>query len=261
MFPTQFCFLAILLIVSSASAQTIVLRDLSRISPATIQDVDQESISLTDGRKLTWDQVLQANVDSAWQKQIEQNVRTIGEPLYRLKHRLQHQNISGAYEIAQQWYQNDEQAFAGEEANFLVCRAMMLGRIENGDRELVLEPLLQSLILQQQCEPAFLQSVPKIVFAADAFKTEIDENFLPIWTSEVQAAAQLKRLSSNFELDKHVSNWPGLAVYLSSLAIHAKDRQRAAQWSAAITAGPTTSPVGTHPQLQSFANAACDTDR
>lgn len=231
-----------LLAASKASAQAIVLRDLSRISPATIQDLDEESLTLAGGQKLTWDRVLQTNVDATWQARIEQNVREIGEPLYRLKQRLQQNNVAGAYEIAQQWYQQEDRSFAGAQANFMVCRAIMLGRLDDGERESAIEPMLQSLILQQQCEQRFLESVPEIAFAADELKTGIHEDFLPVWSSQEEAARQLKRLSSSFELDQHVARWPGLGLYLSSLAIHAQQREQAADWDVAIQRVPQLRP-------------------
>lgn len=221
-----------------ASAQSIVLRNLSRIYPAAIQSLDGESLTLAGGEKVTWDRVLQVDVDADWQQRIEQKVREIGEPLYRLKYRLQQNNVAGAYEIARQWYQQEDRSFSGVQANFMVCRAIMLGRLEGGERAAAIEPMLQALILQQQCEQGFLDSLPHIAFAPDELKAGIHEGFLPVWSSQEEAAPQLKRLFSGFDLDEQVARWPGLAVYLCSLSIHAQQRERAPSWGLAMQGVP-----------------------
>ena len=227
---------------SNASAQAIVLRDLSRIYPASIQDASDESLELVGGRKLSWDQVLQADVDVAWQQRIDEKVREIGEPRYRLKHRLQQNNVAGAYAIAKTWYQNEERVFVGEEANFMVCRAIMLGRLREGKRESVIAPMLQALILQQQCEQEFLDSLPDVVFAEDELKAGIHDDFLPVWSSPTEAVKQLKHLDSEFELDQLVERWPGLGLYLSSLAIYAQQQELSLGWNATMQRVPQLRP-------------------
>jgi len=234
--------LSLFLLSESVSAQVIVLRDLTRITSVPVQAVDDEFLTLTDGRKLTWDQVLQARVDSVWQRQVEQRIETFGLPLYRLKHRLQQGHVQAAYEVAQRWYQDKSQKFAGPQANFLVSRAVMLGRIDAGQRQQAVEPMLQALLLQQRCPQTFLDSMPEIAFPKDQFKTGISDDLLPVWSSPDGSAKQLNRLSSQFDLDQLTTKWPGLAVYLSSLAIDAKQRQRMTQWNSRMGKVPQLRP-------------------
>ncbi len=227
-----------LLNANATSAQEIVLRDLSIISSVAVKSVDDEYLSLTDGQNLTWDRVLKSRVDPVWQKQVDERVRRIGLPLFRLKHRLQRADIRGAFDIANQWYENNEQQFVGDEANFLVARAIMLGRIRTGDREKALKPMLQALMLQQNCSQEFVASIPGQSFSDEELRSGICEDFLPIWNSTESSRSELGKLSTEFELDKLVSKWPGVAVYLSSLAVHAGQRERADNWNAAMSRVP-----------------------
>lgn len=221
-----------------SSAQEVVLRDLSIISSVAVKSVDDEHLSLTDGQQLTWDKILQARVDPVWQKQVNQRINKFGGPLYRLKHRLSQNNIRGAYQIAKEWHENAEQQFVGNEANFLVSRAVMLGRIRAGERELALEPMLKALILQQDCSQEFLDSVPNLIFASDELKTGICKDLLPIWNSREESKAQLNRLIAGFDLDGLTSKWPGLTVYLSSMAVRARQRELANGWNAVMRRVP-----------------------
>lgn len=220
--------------VSTCFAQEIVLRDLTRISSVPVQDVNNEFLVLTNGQKLTWDQILQTQVDPVWQKQLDQRLKTIGLPLYRLKHRLRQKNFSGAFEIAKDWYGSDQQKFAGTESEFLVCRAVMLGRIAAGQRELSVEPMIQALKLQQECSSAFLEPFSHLAFSDSEFMTELCHDLSPIWTSREECLKQLGILEAKFDLKLLTNRWPGLAVYLSSMAVHAQQRERMQQWNSAM---------------------------
>ena len=220
--------------VSTGLAQEIVLRELTRISGVSVQEVNDEFLSLSDGTKLTWDQVLQARVDSVWQKKLDQRLEKFGLPLYRLKHRLRQENFVGASEIANRWYEQPEQTFAGAEANFLVCRAVMLGRIAAGKRETVMEPMIRALLLQQDCSPSFLNAFKDLRFSDSEFKTQLCDDLPPVWTSAEGCAIELNRLDDGFDLEELTDRWPGVAVYLSSMAIHARQRERMQPWNSSM---------------------------
>lgn len=217
-------------LASPVVSQEIVLRDLTRVSGVAVQDVSDEFLTLTDGQKLTWDQVLQAQVDPVWQKQLDQRLETFGEALYRLKHRMRQGNIQGAEEVANAWYEKEKQ-FAGGEANFLVCRAVMLGRIAAGEPELAVEPMIRALELQQQCSRKFLKSFSELSFSEQEFRTSLCEDLAPVWTSSRECLKQLNQLDAEFDLQKLTEAWPGLAVYLSSMAVHAQQRERMLPWN------------------------------
>ena len=227
LFPASFCF-----------SQEIILRDLTRIQGVAVEKVSDEFLSLTDGQKLSWDRVLQGRVDPVWQKPFNECIEKFGLPLYRLKHRLKQQNVAGAFDIATKWYDSDAQSFVGDEANFLVSRAVMLGRIKRGDRLGAVEPMIRAIELQQKCSQAFLDSFSEIVFGNDALKTAIIDELLPVWASTEETRATLDKLEESFELSALVNRWPGLAVYLSSMAVNINQRQRMSTWNSAMGSVP-----------------------
>jgi len=219
--------------VSISFSQEIVLRDLTRISSVPVRDVSDEILTLSNNQRLTWDLVLQARVDPVWQKQLDQRIERFGLPLYRLKHRLRQKNFGGAYAIAKQWYETG-QSFAGDEAAFLVCRSVMLGRIASDERENAVEPMIRALKLQQKCSSTFLESFSHLAFSSQEFKTSLCDDLSPVWNSSEACSRQLDKLDAEFNLNELTGLWPGLAVYLSSMAVHAGQRERMRDWNATM---------------------------
>ena len=125
---------------------------------------------------------------------------------------------------------------------FLVSRAVMLGRIEAGQAERALEPAVRALLLQQKCSRAFLDSFPGLAFADNEFKTTICQDLSPVWSSAEECSKQLNKIGEKFDLDDLVIEWPGLAVYFSSMAVHARQRERMIVWSPAMGAIPELRP-------------------
>jgi len=222
----------------SILAQEIVLRDLTRISNIRITSVDDASLNLADGKQLSWDQILQARVDPVSQNLVDSRIEKFGLPLYRLKHRLRQKNFAGAFEIAQQWYDNDEQKFSGSEANFLVCRSVMLGRIGRAENGLAIEPMVRAIELQEKCSSEFLTSIPGLAFSKSELKTELCNQLLPVWGSAEETVSQLNDLEAKLDLKTLTQKWPGLAVYLSSMTVHARQRERMTQWNSAMGSVP-----------------------
>ena len=223
---------------SYCSAQEIILRDLTRIREIPVAKIDVAYLYLTNGQKLTWDRILQAHVDEKWQESLDSHVKRIGVPLYRLKHRLSQQNIYGAFEIAKDWYENESKSFAGDEANFLVSRAVMLGRIRRGERARAVEPMILATQRQEKCSESFLKSFASIAFERDELRTAICDELLPVWNSVDEIQSELDSLSRRFELTSLVKKWPGLAVYLSSMAVYIDQRQRMTDWNFAMGSVP-----------------------
>ncbi|WP_148618577.1 hypothetical protein [Mariniblastus fucicola] len=221
-----------------------MLRDLDRIRGVSVTAVNDEFLELSSGQKLGWDKVLQAQVDPAWQDEVDRRISQFGLPLFRLKHRLQQKSFSGAFEIASRWYENGEddvnieRQFAGDEANFLVCRAMMLGYIGRGETEKAVEPMIRALLRQEECSAAFLESFSELAFSKGELEVRVCDGYLPVWSSAEAATAELDRLESCLDLDQLAQRWPGLAVYFSSLAVHASRRQRMTAWSPAMASVP-----------------------
>ena len=227
---------------TSLLAQEIVLRDLSRITNVSVASATDESLTLSDGKQLSWDNVLQVRVDPVWQKPVDERIAKFGLPLYRLKHRLRQQNHDGAFEIARDWYENDQNKFAGADANFLVSRSIMLGRIARGENGKAMEAMIRAMELQDQCSPKLLDSIPGIRFEKNELKTQLCKQLLPVWGTADEARSQLSKLDDEFDLKDLVQKWPGLAVYLSSMAIHSRQRERMTEWNAAMGKVPQFRP-------------------
>ena len=227
-------FLVFAMLVNSLVAQEIVLRDLSRITNVSVTSATDESLTLSDGKQLSWDEVLQVRVDPVWQKPVDERIAKFGLPLYRLKHRLRQKNHDGAFEIARDWYDNDQNQFAGANANFLVCRSIMLGRIARGENGKAIEAMIRAMELQDQCSAKLLDSIPGIRFEENELKTQLCKQLLPVWGTTEEARAQLSKLDDQFDLKGLVQKWPGLAVYLSSMAVHSSQRERMTEWNSAM---------------------------
>ena len=235
-------FVVFALLGTSLFAQEIILRDLSRIANASVTSATDESLTLADGKQLSWDRVLQARVDPAWQKAVDDRIEKFGLPLYRLKHRLRQQNYDGAFEISRDWYDNDQNMFAGADANFLVCRSVMLGRIARGENGKAVEAMIRALELQDQCSKELLDSIEGITFEESELKTQLCRQLLPVWSTAEESRSQLSKLDDQFDLQTMVQKWPGLGVYLSSMAIHSGQRERMTQWNSAMGAVPLFRP-------------------
>lgn len=227
---------------NSSTAQEIVLRDLTRITSTPITSATDESLNLSNGQKLSWDTILQARVDTVWQKPVDERIEKFGLPLYRLKHRLQQQNFDGAFEIARDWYDNDQNVFVGTSANFLVCRSVMLGHINRSENAKAVEAMIRALQLQQQCSTEFLDSIPGVTLDENELATKLCDELLPVWSSADEARNQLGKLDAQFDLKELVQKWPGLAVYLSSMAVESGQRERLTEWNSAMSKVPNLRP-------------------
>lgn len=234
--------LLFLFVSSNCSAQEIILRDLTRITNNPVKSATNQSLNLSDGQKLSWSSILQARVDSVWQKPVDERIAKFGLPLYRLTHRLKQKNYTGAYEIAQQWYDDEQNSFVGPDANFLVCRSVMFGRIARGENAKAVEAMIRALQLQQQCSSELLNSIPDIAFAEDELVSRLCDELFPVWSSAEEARTQLSNLDSKFDLERLVDKWPGLAVYLSSMAVQSGQRERMLGWNSAMAKVPELRP-------------------
>lgn len=217
-----------------AVGQEIVLRDLTRIRNVEIKSLEDDGVRLTDGQTLTWDRILVARVGDSFQAKLDRELKQQGLSLFRLKHRIQTGNRDGAFEIANHWYQNENQRFGGAEANFLVCRSVMLGRIRRQESEHAVEPMIRALRLQEDCSQEFLDQFPDFIFRDSELKTEICEGFVPVFGKVASVQQALNQLEDTFDLDALTRRYPALAVYLCAMAIHVQQRERAEGWNTAM---------------------------
>lgn len=215
----------------AGSAQVIVLRDLSRVQGVGVKNVNDEALTLADDRQLSWDRILQADVGSVWQQDVDDRVAQIGLPLFRLKQRLRVGDFAAALEIAEPAYRGDR-PFAGSDANFLVCRAVMQRRIEAGRFAEAVEPMFRAVMLQDQCRQETLDSFPHLLFDSNALKTEICEQLLPIWPDVKATKTQLVSLANSADVSKLIKTHPAAAIYLATMAAQTGQSQQLARWEA-----------------------------
>ena len=228
--------------VASGFGQEIVLRDLTRIQNVAVVAIHEDGVQLSDSRKLTWDRILQAKVDESLKESFDAKLKKYSLPLFRLKHRIRSGDMEGAFDIAQQWYQNDQRKFGGAEANFLVCRSVMHGRINQQETVLAVEPMIQALLLQQDLSQEFRTQFADFVFGREELKTKICDSFVPVFEDDDLSRQELKRLESTYDLDELTRRYPALAVYLSSMAIQIQQREIATDWNIAMGSVPELRP-------------------
>jgi hypothetical protein len=212
--------------VEAQPAKTpIVLRDLTLIRGKSVSKFDDTSIVLSDGSRLTWDQVLKANVAEDRQKEFNLMLNQIGLPLFRLKSRIGNGDWAGAGEIAEPIY--DASIVRGNvspdtDTFYLVCLATMKSRIRKGDRAAALMPFIRAARLQ----PKVSKQVREIVGARGIpqrdQETGLSHELLPVWfdNSTLQkAASSLSNWLGRVAQDNGPAPAPGTTIYLASLKI------------------------------------------
>ncbi len=206
----------------------IVLRDLTLVRGKTIIDFDHTWIELSDGSRLSWDQVLKAEVAENRQKEFDLNVEQIGLPLFRLKSRIRNRDWVGAGEIAEPIYvgsidnQSTSQGNASINADtaYLVCLATMNSRIGKSDRTGALMPFVHTIRLQPSISDALRKMVGTRGIPQHDLELGLSRDLLPVWFDD----RELENASGS--LKATLENWtsgndppPGLTVYLASLKI------------------------------------------
>ncbi len=215
--------------VAELFSQTIVLRDLSIISDATVRSVEDEGLLLSSGQRIPWDRILQAEIDDAFQQQLNDRIEQVGLPLFRIKQRLLVSDFSGAFEIAEPLYL-DGPSLPGNAANFLLCKSVMMGRIESGQYAAAVEPMLRSVEFQSKCTDGSLDSFSHLLFEATELRTEVCDELLPIWPDVEQAKIELERLMDSDAITRIMESFPAAAIYLASMAAQTEQYDLVQRW-------------------------------
>ncbi|MEL7497356.1 MAG: hypothetical protein AAFN77_07070 [Planctomycetota bacterium] len=95
-------------------AQTVLLRDLSKLEDTAIQSFDHDHIVLSNGQLLSWHQIVEA-VDSESHAAVpkgrraafDRRLRQFGKPLFRVFHRLDIGDIEGAATVASKIFEQE----------------------------------------------------------------------------------------------------------------------------------------------------------
>ena len=140
------------LVFASPVEGQVVLRNLS-VLPAGIDTFDDDQIRLTDGQVLGWDQILQANVAAEQQSEFDRRIQDVGLPLFRIRHRLQLNDVgslNGLVEPAFQQVRQRDSTSVSARHDFLVSLGAMKSRLFQGRRLEAVEPFVRACELKSR---------------------------------------------------------------------------------------------------------------
>ena len=209
--------------VSAQSSSTVVLRDLTVIPDVLIEAFDDNEVRLSDGARLSWDQILRADVPDEQRAEFDRRLSQIGLPLFRIKSRLASGDWWSIGSIAEPMYDlirpgGDASGFQFDvRTRYLISMAAMYGRIHSGERELAVEPFVLAAMLQPQIPDAVDQP---FALSADEVESGICHRLLPVWFDRAHARLSLNEFSANVG----AGGFPavgGVLIYRASLAIAA----------------------------------------
>ncbi len=197
-----------------AKDHSIVLRDLSVLGEVSIVDFDRQGVSLDNGRRLAWKDILQAKVSGERQGEFDQLLKEVGLPRFRLEQRLLIGDWVGAERVISELGDLSE---AARLERFQVAVARSRARLAVGDRLESLEPFLDSVRHFDAMDEAERAKVSKYGWPAESVRLQFSERLIPVWFDRKAAESVYKTLKKKFPLDKNSSL--GLRVYHASLAI------------------------------------------
>lgn len=220
-FCIPFLVLVLLFIATSpsVSAQTLVLRDLTLVPSARIRSLQEEGLQLADGRTFGWDEILRAEVGTRWQDDVDDYLKTIGQPLFRLKKRISDGDFALAAEIAPLL-----QKSSNPQVRFLSNRALMLNLAQRGQPEAAVPHMFRAMLAQQAIKgdvtgDAQSQSkslLKELMFSDGEFKTIVPK-LLPVFGDSAAAVEALDQISAMGNERVLVKKIPVAAVYLNLL--------------------------------------------
>ncbi len=205
------------------SQDLIVLRDLKIIRGQTIVDFDASVVRLSDGRRLQWDAILKAKVETDRQAEFDSFITRIGLPLFRLRRRIANQDWAAISELAEPLYAKLNlkglKTTRVSESAYLICVATMKGRLFRGDRPGAVLPFLQAAMLQQAMLNSSVSFPPQL--PDNDVRTMLSAEILPIWFDRTQVEQAYEELVSSFD-PASPNTELGAIVYLASMAIEMK---------------------------------------
>lgn len=217
------CDLTIAHAQSIQDDSTIVLRNLTTIRDAKVSEFDAAGLLLTNGDRLQWDEVLSAPVPKDRQAEFNEYLKSVGEPLFRLKTRLRNKDWSGAGELGETLYEPIRtRPSPNQELDFAIGLAVMRGRLFKGDRAGAVESFLLAASIQQKLNDASRKSLDDLLLPAVDVENQISNQIIPHWFDTNSIAAANDSVRELIEIGR-IQNVRGVAVYLASLAVARKD--------------------------------------
>lgn len=205
----------------SILAQTpIVLRDLTRLDGVTVTDFDHSAIMLSNGSRLSWDQVLSAPTTADRQTEFDRHIQELGLPLFRLKLRIANADWDGAGEIAGSLAVTlNETSLATPDVDmaYLVHLASMKCRLQEGDRINAVRDFVRAAQLQEQVSQETRDLVGTNRLPDQDSKIQFSQEILPVWFDVERLEKTIEQLTNEQTPESQPS--PGVSLYLASMNI------------------------------------------
>ena len=140
---------------------------------------------------MTWDEIERGRVSAELQADFDRLKSELGPPLYKIRQRLRIGDYAGLLEPAEKLY--PQFAPRRSQTAYLVCQALMWGRLALGPREQAVEPLLKcvSLVESGAADPEHLPGTRRLVFDASR---SLCADLPPIWLRPQAAKDLLPRI-------------------------------------------------------------------
>jgi hypothetical protein len=229
------CALLLLAAAESLAQDRVVLRSGKTLRDCKVVSFDEDGVRLAgkDAPLLGWDEVESAKL-AAEQERFDRMLREVGDPLFRVRLRLEHGRHGDALEPAEKLFAR----YAGRRspAAYFVCQALMWARLAHGRREEAVEPYVVCVELSHALgDVARLPGARRPHFDAD---TGLSPDLPPVWFDGAAAKASLPRVRDRLAaLGKPAS--PGGRICAATLALTAGDEATADALLATIAAdGP-----------------------
>ena len=209
----------------SCMGQSIILRNLTRIQ-AEISKFDQTGIELFDGRRIGWDEVLQASVSPSDQVKFDKYVREIGLPVFRLKTRIKKGDWWGAGKIADPMFElnlKEGNVFPDSKTKFLACVATMQSRLHSTRRAEAVLPFLEAMELKRETKNDFVEFENLLESESTI---NLASKLTPVWFDQTKLKScsdQLKEKFQYYEVSNGKTTSPALMIYLASMLIEIED--------------------------------------
>jgi hypothetical protein len=225
-------------------ADRLVLRNLNVISDKTVTAFDEDGVRFSEGGNVSWDEIERGTVAPDKQAAFDQMLNELGTHLYRIRQRLAVEDYEGLLSHAEAVYPRYRQRRSA--TAYMVCQAVMWGRIAAHRREEAVEPYWRcfELLRVAKGKPVVLPGERRLQVDLD---TGVTPELLPVW---FDVDASKKVLDDVYQVMTQLSKpLPEAArIYFGTLALTAGDDERAAS----VLRGFTP----THPVIQQLRDAA-----
>lgn len=235
-FPPLRAFVAALLLLAACSlaqaADRLVLRNLTVITDKTVAGFDVDGVRLEGAGLIGWDELERGTVGPAKQAEFDALLKSLGEPLYRIRQRMRVGDYAGLVEPAE--------AVAprllgrASRTGYIAAQALMWGRMAVGRREEAVEPYFYCLDYLRKLKGP-LDGMPgdrRLRFdPASGFAAEL----LPVWFDGEAAKKVLPAVRNALRaVGKDGAPPESGYIYFATLSLAAGDEDGAARVLAAL---------------------------